>query len=661
MNQKVLSIWKAVFLPLTNKSLTLFAISTFFFGILFGATSSHATLINLSLEGIVTTVDNTYNAISVGEAVIFEFSWDTAATGREYNYLRYDSGSYPGAAQSGSISFANGYTGAINGGNIHVWDTNVDNGYSGYDRFRVVLNSSSGILPPINGNSFTGGGVQISANSDSLLSSTDLGEASNSLILDSDSWSHQNFYLLWEGGTRVTILINELTSHTANQPPIADAGPDQAIIAIGSTVQFDGTQSWDPEGVPITYSWTIISQPEGSAAALSDDSSANPTFLADVHGRYEIELVVSDGSASSTPDQVFVDFDNVPPVSNAGTNQSVAQGDQVCFDGNSSTDDNGDILSFTWSLTTPDGSSASLDDPLAEITCLTTDLPGTYEVTLVVNDGWVDSPPSTASAYAASYQDATTMTLQETITTINDIPLGNLKSKNMQNSLTRKVNAVLALIEQGEYADALDKLQNNLLDKNNGCATSGSPDKNDWIQDCAEQDQVYQLIMEAIDYVTPLVEKKELKNAINNYEEQPELFFNSLDTQALKSNASLLFDDIPMVNIGGNIIDAMSVIEFMIIGDYGSATSSAASIAMAKMIPLIGQLLLLQQQVSFWLKSLIQCLQIRLMELLLIFLYIKKIKRSKNTANKPSLNGKCFNFLRLDPKYMVLVVLLYMK
>lgn len=96
------------------------------------------------------------------------------------------------------------------------------------------------------------------------------------------------------------------------------------------------------------------------------------------------------------------------------------------------------------------------------------------------------------------------MTLQKAITAINDIPLDDLKNINMQNTLTNKVNAALALIEQGAYAEALNKLQNDLLGKTDGCATSGSPDKNDWIEDCAGQDQVYQLIMEAIEYVTEL-------------------------------------------------------------------------------------------------------------------------------------------------------------
>ena len=319
--------------------------------------------------------------------------------------------------------------------------------------------------------------------------------AINRLFISSSGWYTGHYHKIdWI----------EITSIPANTDPISDAGPDQAIIQIGTTVQLEGTQSWDPEGDPITYNWTIVTKPAGSSAALSDQTSPTPTFQADIHGEYVIELVVSDGSTSSASDQVIVTFDNAVPVANAGSNQSVVQGDQVCFDGNGSMDDNGDFLFFRWSLDTPNGSTASLDDPSAKIPCLTTDLPGSYEATLIVNDGWVDSPPSSASAYATSYQDATTATLQESIETVNNIPLDDLKNKNMQNSLTNKVNAALELIEQGAYSEALDKLQNDLLGKTDGCATSGSPDKNDWIEDCTSQGQVYPLLIEAIDHVKSL-------------------------------------------------------------------------------------------------------------------------------------------------------------
>ena len=40
----------------------------------------------------------------------------------------------------------------------------------------------------------------------------------------------------------------------ANNPPIADAGPDQSV-AEGALVSLNGTASTDPEGAPLTYAW----------------------------------------------------------------------------------------------------------------------------------------------------------------------------------------------------------------------------------------------------------------------------------------------------------------------------------------------------------------------------------------------------------------------
>jgi hypothetical protein len=54
------------------------------------------------------------------------------------------------------------------------------------------------------------------------------------------------------------------------------------------------------------------------------------------------------------------------------------------------------------------------------------------------------------------------------------------------------------MIEEERYEEALDKLENDILQKTNGCAETGAPDKNDWIRDCDTQNQVYPFITEAI-------------------------------------------------------------------------------------------------------------------------------------------------------------------
>lgn len=90
-----------------------------------------------------------------------------------------------------------------------------------------------------------------------------------------------------------------------NDPPVADAGPDQTAI-VGESVQLDGSLSFDPDGLDLTFSWNIVSRPAGSAASLSDPNVVNPTLTPDVTGVYAVELVVNDGSADSDPDEVVI-------------------------------------------------------------------------------------------------------------------------------------------------------------------------------------------------------------------------------------------------------------------------------------------------------------------------------------------------------------------
>jgi TolB protein len=89
--------------------------------------------------------------------------------------------------------------------------------------------------------------------------------------------------------------------------------------------------------------------------------------------------------------------------------------------------------------------------------------------------------------------------------TIGALNSGAFKNANMQNTLTNKINAVLQDIDQAMYQQALDKLQNDILSKTNGCAETGVADANDWIKDCATQAQIYPLIIELINQVKVLI------------------------------------------------------------------------------------------------------------------------------------------------------------
>jgi hypothetical protein len=194
-----------------------------------------------------------------------------------------------------------------------------------------------------------------------------------------------------------------VTAIAANVAPVASAGPDQSVL-VGAFVTLDGSASTDANGDALRYQWTLTSVPAGSSASLNDPTAVKPTFTADRAGSYSASLVVSDGRLSSAVDAVTVTaaVANAAPVANAGPDQSVTVGTVVTVDGAGSTDANGDALRYQWSLSSvPAGSAASLSDPTAVKPTFTADAVGAYVVSLVVNDGKVNSVADTVTVTAA--------------------------------------------------------------------------------------------------------------------------------------------------------------------------------------------------------------------------------------------------------------------
>ncbi|MEW5744165.1 MAG: PKD domain-containing protein, partial [Nitrospirota bacterium] len=183
----------------------------------------------------------------------------------------------------------------------------------------------------------------------------------------------------------------------ANSAPVANAGPDQTVF-VGSTITLNGSGSSDADGNPLTYSWLILSAPTGSAAALSDPAAVNPTFVADKFGDYIVQLIVNDGTVNSASDTVTVSTLNSAPVANAGPDQTAFAGDTVTLNGGGSTDVDGDLLTYSWSLTShPAGSTATLSDTTAVSPTFTVDRSGSYTIQLIVNDGTVNSAADTVT------------------------------------------------------------------------------------------------------------------------------------------------------------------------------------------------------------------------------------------------------------------------
>ena len=208
-------------------------------------------------------------------------------------------------------------------------------------------------------------------------------------------------------GALVGSVTNCGSNAAANAAPVARTGPIQNV-SIGTVVTLDGSTSTVANNQSLTYKWELTTKPVGSAATLNLSTTARPTFTADLAGSYVASLVVNDGQLNSAlvTATVVASGANSAPVANPGNSQSVVVGALVNMDGSGSTDANGDPLTFKWTLLgKPTGSTAILTNPTYPNPKFTADLPGNYVLSLVVNDGKVDSA-QTATTITASATNA---------------------------------------------------------------------------------------------------------------------------------------------------------------------------------------------------------------------------------------------------------------
>jgi hypothetical protein len=215
-----------------------------------------------------------------------------------------------------------------------------------------------------------------------------------------------------------------------NQVPIADAGMGITFSPCADAViRLNGYGSYDPEGQPLEYQWSVLEVPPGShadgsldsgdsgpagAPAFDDPTSPTPEFAWDVIGTYVFQLSVFDGIFWSAPDVVsYVVPDpstNTAPTANAGEDVSVSaetECDLVSYgvhecdpcapetvelDGSMSLDNDGDEISFYWSdasgelfIHTPYGSYTQVTTPELVVSLGTTESE-TWTVDLEVSD-----------------------------------------------------------------------------------------------------------------------------------------------------------------------------------------------------------------------------------------------------------------------------------
>jgi hypothetical protein len=149
-----------------------------------------------------------------------------------------------------------------------------------------------------------------------------------------------------------------------NDPPAADAGPDQTVDEEEAIVELDGVGSRDPDNGIKSYRWT---QTAGPAVTLSNPLDVQPTFtppnVLENGASLTFELIVTDVGDLENVDATIVNVtgDNDPPTANAGVDQTVLEKHRVTLDGSNSFDPDDGIASYRWKQVA--GEAVTFSDP----------------------------------------------------------------------------------------------------------------------------------------------------------------------------------------------------------------------------------------------------------------------------------------------------------
>ena len=213
----------------------------------------------------------------------------------------------------------------------------------------------------------------------------------------------------------------------ANNPPVADAGPDQLIEATGPTTSFtlDGTLSSDPDGDALAYSWT-----DESAIVVGE---AATVMLSRGLGAYLFTLTVTDAGGLTAQDTVSITIvDTTPPSLTAPPDIIVPESD-------------------------PMGTAVSLGQPTVS---------DNYDTVFTVSNNAPALFPlgETTVTWTVSDSSGNTSNAQQKVTVEPGTPLNQLSNlvklinysvasggiyPEMQTSLLAKINAAIAALVQG--------------------------------------------------------------------------------------------------------------------------------------------------------------------------------------------------------------------
>lgn len=160
---------------------------------------------------------------------------------------------------------------------------------------------------------------------------------------------------------------------------------DTGTPSVGAEVALTGAGSTGA----VSYSWSLQSRPAVSKLVLQTSNTPTLKFTPDVSGSYVLRLRVANAAGTASEQDLTVTVSNHAPVAVLDKSAlTVLTGGGVTVSGGLSYDEDGDALSYAWTLDSkPVGSAVALDKATSAEVGFTPDLAGVYGLLLRVSDG----------------------------------------------------------------------------------------------------------------------------------------------------------------------------------------------------------------------------------------------------------------------------------
>jgi large repetitive protein len=165
-------------------------------------------------------------------------------------------------------------------------------------------------------------------------------------------------YKASDGSLQSAVVTVAITVRPVQDPPIANAGPDQTVNE-AQVVTFIGTGS-DPDGDTLTYSWNFG---DGGTA-----NSANATHTYLDNGVYTATLTVDDGHGHIATDTLIVTVNNVAPTASLSGPATAVRGQERTFSFSASDVSPADAAgTFGYLVDWGDGTSSTTTGPASGV------------------------------------------------------------------------------------------------------------------------------------------------------------------------------------------------------------------------------------------------------------------------------------------------------